>query len=181
MAHGGVENRAADSDLQEVSQRLVSSPRTNKNGIYMYFIAGLWYNKPAIKLFLKEICHGGRGEKTYTAADINSAYPTTSARTFSHSATSISHTLFRSAAIVARGALTAPLAGGSGFISTKYNLSGLLINILFGPFAEFVMFFGKEMQDLLLAPFGNFVCCGTRKYTWCPEGGVSISYQPFAS
>ncbi|MBM6888690.1 hypothetical protein, partial [Pseudoflavonifractor phocaeensis] len=36
----------------------------------MYFIAGLWYNKPAIKLFLKENRHDGRGEKTYTAAEV---------------------------------------------------------------------------------------------------------------
>jgi hypothetical protein len=56
---------------------------------------------------------------------------------------------------VVRGASTAPLAGGgSGFIPTSYNLSGLLINILFGPFVEFVGFLKKDAQDFLLGLLG---------------------------
>ena len=31
----------------------------------MYFIVGLWYNKPTIKLFLEEIGYGGSREEKY--------------------------------------------------------------------------------------------------------------------
>lgn len=32
---------------------------------FMYFIVGLWYNKPTIKLFLEEVRHGGSREEKY--------------------------------------------------------------------------------------------------------------------
>lgn len=32
---------------------------------FMYFIVGLWYNKPTIKLFLEEVRHGSSREEKY--------------------------------------------------------------------------------------------------------------------
>ena len=32
----------------------------------MYFIVGLWYNKPTIKLFLEEVRYVGSEEEKYT-------------------------------------------------------------------------------------------------------------------
>ena len=39
----------------------------------------------------------------------------------------------------------------------------------------------KRPAGFLSWPARCSFCCGTRKHIWCPEGDVSISYQPFAS
>ena len=42
-------------DSQRKTKRLILSRKTEENSIYVYFIIGLWYNRPMIKLFLEEI------------------------------------------------------------------------------------------------------------------------------